>query len=123
MSAHDEARVSGQKHSVAVLQAVESIKRLYPTMPISSTVVKRVLAEFRPKDGGTILCFERTSLSAETAEKLRWLKAQVAILEGKKYQRLPRASSDGSTKIPTTFKIRFVNRPTYPRHNRKITNQ
>jgi hypothetical protein len=123
MSAYDEARVSGQKHSVAVLHAVEAIRRLYPTMRISSTLVKRVLAEFRPKDSGTILCFERSTLSEEKVEKLRSLQAQAASWLGDRDQKLPILHSDGPPKVTTTFKIRFADRPKYPRHNRKITKQ
>jgi hypothetical protein len=119
MSAYDEARESGQKHSVAVTQAVDSIRRLQPTMPISRTVVKRILAEFRPRSGGTILRFERTTLSEEAVEKLRWIWAQLADLQGRKGLTLPSLPNDSPPKFGTTFKIRFAERPTYPRHNRK----
>jgi hypothetical protein len=122
MIAHDEARESGQKHSVAVTQAVDSIRRLHPTKPISRTVVKRILAEFRPRSSGTILRFERSTLSQEEAEKekLRWIWAQLSDLQGKKGLTLPLLPNDSPPRAGTTLKIRFSERPKYPRHNRKI---
>ena len=49
ISEYDEARKSGQKHSVAVTQAVAYLKQHQPEMPVSETVVKRMLATFRPR--------------------------------------------------------------------------
>jgi hypothetical protein len=49
MSAYDEARENGQKHSVAVRQSVEVIRQLHPKIPISETGVRRILSQFRPR--------------------------------------------------------------------------
>jgi hypothetical protein len=45
MTAHDEARRNGEKHSVALAKAVEFVRQHFPKMRISKTGVKRI---FRP---------------------------------------------------------------------------
>ena len=49
LHAYDEARSSGLKHSSAVTEAVATMKKANPDMPISESEVRRVLAEHRPK--------------------------------------------------------------------------
>jgi hypothetical protein len=119
MSAYDDARERGEKHSVAVTHAVDSVRRLYPTMRISRTVVKRILAEFRPRNSGTILRFDRSTLREEEAEKHRWIRSQVALMQENKALTSPVLPSDSLPKTVTTFRIRFAERPNYPRHNLK----
>lgn len=62
MSAYDEARASGQKHSTAVTQAVAYVRQRFSEMPISETEVKRVLATFRPRNCQSSLQFNRVTL-------------------------------------------------------------
>lgn len=50
--AYDEARGRGEKHSVAITEAVDFVKRRRPEMKISKTEVKRVLASLRPRNAG-----------------------------------------------------------------------
>ena len=47
--AYGRARDAGNKHSVAISEAVKYIRVTAPTMPISETEVKRVVAEWRSK--------------------------------------------------------------------------
>jgi hypothetical protein len=48
--AYDEARKAGEKHSVAISEAVKFIRDTNPGMPISETEVKRTLAHWRSKE-------------------------------------------------------------------------
>jgi hypothetical protein len=47
--AYERARESGEKHSVAVTEAVKYIRQTAPRMRISETEVKRIVAYWRPK--------------------------------------------------------------------------
>lgn len=47
--AYDQARKAGEKHSVAISEAVKFIRATYPWMPISETEVKRAMAHWRSK--------------------------------------------------------------------------
>lgn len=46
---YNESRGAGEKHAVAVANAVSEVRKQYPDMKISETEVKRVLAKFQPK--------------------------------------------------------------------------
>ncbi len=119
MCAYDQARASDEKHWAAVSHAVQFVKQLYPEMPISTTEVKRILAAWRPRNGGTILRFELSVLTEEETKKFHWIQEQLVALpksEGQSTPLLPEASPTGN---PVIFKIRFGERPNYPRHNRK----
>jgi hypothetical protein len=118
MSQYDEARSNGQKHSVAVAQSVEFIRLRFPKMRISETVVKRILAECRPRKSQSILRFERSTLTEEELAKFSWVQQLLGALQ-KKGLKLPTSSDVSLPKSVTTFKIRFGERPNYPRHNRK----
>jgi len=116
MCAYDEARERGEKHSVAVGQAVDFVKKLHPKMPISETEVKRALATWRPRGSSTILRLERSSPSEEDVVRHRWLREELAILNEKKALKLPIPEKE----IITRIIVRLGERPDYPRHNRKI---
>jgi hypothetical protein len=109
--AYDEARRRGEKHAVAVVQAVEYVRQRYPEMPISQTEVRRLLATFRPRKSRTILRFERATLDGERLKKFRF----VAGVLGEKPQTAPQDLPESIT----SYKFRFAERPQYPRHNRK----
>lgn len=115
--AYDEARQSGQKHSCAVKQAVEVVRQDDPEIPISESEVRRVLATFRPREGRTVLLFERTALSEEELRTHRVLREQLAILSGKHKLELP--PEIYSSRRAEIFQIRLGERPFYPRHNRR----
>jgi len=117
MCGYDEARKKGEKHSVAVAEAVDLVREVLPEMPISETEVKRVLAFWRPRGCSTILFFERASVSEEDENRHRLLLEQLASLEkerGLKFQIPP------NRKLTVRIIARIAERPTYPRHNRKI---
>jgi len=69
-AAYDEAREMSEKHSVAVRDAVDAVRRRNPEVPISETGVKCILSNFRPRRSGTIFRFERSLLSEEEIKKL-----------------------------------------------------
>jgi len=53
LEAYDGARKNGLKHSGGITEAVNSVRQKHPEMPISETVVKRILARHRPKHSET----------------------------------------------------------------------
>lgn len=57
--AYGRAREAGEKHSVAVREAVEYIRATPHPMPISETEVKRIVAEWRSKRRRTCLFVSR----------------------------------------------------------------
>jgi hypothetical protein len=118
MSAYDNARGRGEKHSAAVKEAVNFVKALHPEMSISETEVRRILAAWRPKNAGTILRFEQ-SLAKRRIKKWRRILRQMAASQDSKCPRLPVPSKDCPPKSATIFRIRFAGRPNYPRSNRK----
>ena len=112
--AYDEARRRGEKHSAAIICAVEYIRQHYPKMPISETEVRRVLANFQPKKSRTVLLFERATLGGEKLKKFRI----VAGVQGEKGPGVPSSIQNLPESI-TSYKFRFATRPQYPRHNKK----
>jgi hypothetical protein len=116
MCAYDEARERGEKHSVAVGQAADFVRKVHPQMPISETEVKRVLATWRPRGSSTILRLERSSPSEEDVIRHRWLREELTTLNEKKALKLPIPQKEITTRII----VRLGERPDYPRHNRKI---
>jgi hypothetical protein len=122
LCAYDEARRIGEKHSVAVREAVDYVRRCDSEMRISATEVKRVLATNRPPGSETILCFERSVRSDEAMRKNRWIREQLAALPKKKGITLPDVPNYDLSKSNLVLTIRVVPRPFYPRHNRKIPN-
>jgi hypothetical protein len=51
--AYERAREKGEKHCVAVSEAVKHVQQTAPWMPISETEVKRILSYWRPKGSTT----------------------------------------------------------------------
>ncbi len=120
LSAYDEARARGEKHSVAVIEAADCVGRYDSEMSISNTGVRRILATFRPQKSETILLFERSVRSEEDLHVNRWIREQVAALRGKKGITLPDTPDYDLSKSNLVLTIRAGTRPHYPRHNRKI---
>jgi hypothetical protein len=54
--AYERARKAGEKHCVAVSEAVKYIRQTAPRMRISETEVKRIVAYWRPK--GSTRCLQ-----------------------------------------------------------------
>jgi hypothetical protein len=119
MSLYDEARKNGQKHSMAVRETVDFVKKPYPKMRISETGLKRILAKFRPRNSQTILRFERSTLTAEELAKFRWMQGILAAYWHDKESILQPPSPLSPIGPVTTFKFRFGERPNFPRTNRK----
>jgi hypothetical protein len=120
MGLYDQARQNGQKHSAAVAQSVELIKQHHPMMRISETVVKRILAEWRPRGSHTILRFEYSTISGEELAKRSGIEAHPAAVSQDQCSKLPAPSGAIPPKSLTTYKAYFGERPNYPRHNRKL---
>ena len=63
--AYERAREAGEKHSVAVREAVEYIRQMAPRMCISETEVRRIVAYWRPKRSTRCLQVREPSLSGK----------------------------------------------------------
>lgn len=57
--AYDQARKAGEKHSVAISEAVKYIRDTAPAMRVSETEVKRILATWRSKRSATCLLVDK----------------------------------------------------------------
>ena len=119
MCAYDEARGRGEKHSAAVQEAVDFVKKLDPEMSISEAEVRRILASWRPRNAGTILRFEQSVPTEREIEKWRRIREQLTALQEAKGPTLPVPPKAGPPRGAKIFKIRFAGRPDYPRSNRK----
>ena len=117
--AYDEFRELGEKHDGAVKEVVATLKQSSPEIPISETGVKRILSKYRPKGSGTILRFERSTLSEEDRKKYRSVLEQATEFCEKMGLPLPQLPVFDETRHREKFLIRFSERPDYPRHNRK----
>ena len=120
LSAYNEARKRGEKHSSAVTSTVKFVKRCNPTVPISEAGVRRILAMFQRKGEGTVLWFERSAFSEEDKKKFDLifkLTAAFAEKKGLTCQQFP--LYDDETRPREKFIIRYSERPNYPRHNAK----
>ena len=51
--AYDQARKAGEKHAAAVASAVLAFRTKYPLIPASGSEVRRVLADWRPRNQAT----------------------------------------------------------------------
>ena len=116
ISEYDEARKSGQKHSVAVNQAVEYLKQHQPEMPVSETVVKRTLATFRSRNSQTTLRFKRSIVGKKKLARLRSMLEQAHDVQRQMGLSVPPPSIPKSL---TAYKFGYAKRPRYSRHNRK----
>jgi hypothetical protein len=123
VSAYDEARKKGEKHSAAVRDAVDAVRRRNPKVPISETGVKRILSTYRPRGSGTILHFDRSALSEEDIKKHRWFREQIAASQGGKCITLPELPLHDEMRPREKFMIGFSERPDYPRYNCKPPNE
>ena len=89
MSAYNEARERGEKHSSAVTSAVEFVRRRSPELPISEATVRRILATYQPRGSGTVLRFERSPWSEEEINKYRSMQEQAVAFAEKNGIPLP----------------------------------
>jgi hypothetical protein len=115
--AYTKARNSGEKHSAAVKEAINFVRRLDPETPISESEVKRVLAELLPQNGPTAVLAEYSVLEGdEAAETRRYLEQLI----GQAVANRPAVLDIQDRGRPLKkFTIKLVDRPKYPRHNAK----
>jgi hypothetical protein len=122
MSAFDETRASGEKHSVAVTEAVNRIRQRHPEMPVSESEVRRTLAKYRPTSSRTILRFQRSILDDAKLARLRCMLEKVDEMQRDKGPSVTSPSGRILLKSRTAYVFGYKQRPLYPRHNRKIPN-
>ena len=116
MSAYDEARREGQKHSVAIRHAVDTVRNCSPATSISDSEVRRILSTFRPRGSATILVFERSDMTETDENRILSMLQQIPLRDQPEFPKLP-ARDEMRPKAKLT--MRFSERPNYPRHNRK----
>lgn len=92
-----------------------------PEIPMSDSELRRSLAIFCPRDGHQVLVFTKSTLSEAELEKHRWIREQIAHLEGKKGLRFPLPKAEDLPRLGEVFAMSFAERPLYPRHNQKDT--
>ena len=90
--AYDKARSRGEKYEQALRAAVEEVRQTFPEIRMSATEMKRILAEFRPKE------LELTFLITECENTVTPL--------GRKCEK--------------AWQIRIGPQPEYPRHNAHV---
>ncbi len=117
IDAYSKARAEGTKHSVAVRETVEAIKKLAPGMPISETEVKRVVAELSPRGGPIALTVEASVLEGEEAARLRRFHAD--MLEQTGIKEITNQPDSDPQRPLKRFAFGFDTKPRYPRHNAK----
>ena len=119
MCAYDEVRKSDQKHSGAVKEAVAFGKRLHPEMSISETGLRRDLAAFRPRTNRSTLIAERSPMTEGDVARLRGMLEQVPPDQRGQGAKADLASEMQRPMPRTKYMLRFAERPTYPRYNRR----
>jgi hypothetical protein len=84
---YDTARSSGEKYAEGLKAGVAKVREEFPDMPMSETEMKRILAEFRPKELELTLLF-RESENTVTALGRKCKKAwQISIGPQPEYPR------------------------------------
>lgn len=113
--AFNNARARGEKYSVAIRESVAFCRQVHPGEPISETEVKRILAEFRPKNAPTALVAEFSVVEGEEAKRIRRKLSFRGFLSEDQAESTP----EGDSKPLKRFTIRLADTPKYPRHNAK----
>ena len=97
LEAYDGARKNGLKHSDGITEAVNSVHQKHPEMPISETVVKRILASHRSKHSRNVLIIEKEGVQ----------------------QGIDLTESVAPPKPLIRYAMKLYDRPVYPRRNAK----
>lgn len=105
LCAYHAKRRGGEKHSAAVTETAKQ-------EALSTSEVKRILSNWQSQAASTVIRFEPKTLTEGDIERIRFIQAQLAALQGKKG--LKPCEPKG-----TIYRIRFAERPDYPRHNRR----
>jgi hypothetical protein len=90
--AYQQAREAGQKHFVAVQEAVIFVQQNLPGMPISDTEVRRILAKWRSTRRSHVLSVRKPDPAAST----------IAFPDGRVVRRLYTASWLPRAEYPRT---------------------
>jgi hypothetical protein len=109
-----EARARGEKHSVAIREAVDLVRQFHPGMPMSETEAKRILAEFQPKGAPVILVSEYSVVDGEEARSIRRKLSFRGFLPEKPGES---THTEEDPRPLKKFTLRFADPPNYPRHN------
>jgi hypothetical protein len=117
LHAYTMAREKHLKHSAAVRETVEFIRRLDPGTRTSETAVKRVLAEFLPQDSQVMVKVHLSVLEGDEAARKR--RRLVQMLQSAGDSRANRLTCQNLQKPSKTFKFGFERRTAYQRHNAK----
>jgi hypothetical protein len=116
---YDNARSRGEKYSLAIRECVAFVRQLHPGMPISETEVKRILAEFRPRNGRVILKVECSVAEGEEAQAIR---SKLLSFRGFMPGSHTESAQKGSKPLKR-FILRFATALEYPRHNARDSEQ
>jgi hypothetical protein len=107
VQAFNEARESGIKYEIAILEAIEAVKARYPKMRIGPRRVKEILAAWQPVGSSVVFLVSKCPIAGtedpEMQQKLEILNA-LGVPRGKKV---------------TTYTVSLGTRPEYPRINSK----
>jgi len=123
LGAYDEARRRGEKHMVAISEAVSAVRDRDSKMPISETEVRRILAHWRPSRTavGTILPEPSRMLEGAPAEldtpATRDLWRIQAMLMG-----MPLETAMKTIKL-RVISVKLGPKPNYPRINSRKPKQ
>ena len=110
--AYNYARSRGEKHSVAVREAVKFLRSMDPTRPVSESAVRRALACFQPRGSGSALLWDDSVVEGKEAARIRLM----SIAPGSEPSE---AFLQNLSKPLKKLTLRFGERPKYPRHNAK----
>jgi hypothetical protein len=123
ISVYDQARQRGEKHSVAVREAIDYVRQNWTDLAISESEVRRILGGYRPRGSISVLLFQPSVLSVEDVKTNRWIRDQLKTLQGTKGITLPDIPDYSRSRNRIVLTIRERVRPQYPRHNRKTPKQ
>jgi hypothetical protein len=110
-------RAEDLKHSSSIAETVEVVKNIGGAVPVSETVVRRALAEFRGRNARRSVIVSISVLSGDEAARIREFHRANLIYTGLK---LPNEVPDQSVSEPLIkFAFKFGERVFYPRSNRQ----
>jgi hypothetical protein len=117
--AYMEAREKCPKHSTAVREAVEFVRRSNPRTRVSESEVKRVLAEFMPHSSSIALKVDLSVLEGDEAARRR---SRLALMLGSAGDKSAAQLIGENLRKPfKTLKFGFEKKTQYPRINSKTS--
>ena len=119
MRFYDEARSRGEKHSVAIEEAVQEYRESVPGARVSNTTVRRALAKHRPKGARTILIGVPADPSEQFQGRFRIVWKDFTIMRHRFLGFLMPAPDGPGPQITKVFDLCAGTRPIYPRHNKR----